>query len=71
MAAWIEGKKDYLQVIDQRANRPDSTLANCCDEGRSQGHSIFITELLIRNPGQQVRFFAATITQVSVSANKK
>jgi hypothetical protein len=39
--------------------------------GRSRGHSTFITELLIRNPERQARFFAATITQVSVSAHQE
>jgi hypothetical protein len=47
----------------------------CHDRGRiadrrSRGHSIFITDWLIRDPEQQARFFAATIAQVSVSAHQ-
>jgi hypothetical protein len=40
-------------------------------EWRSRGHSIFIADLPIRNPGQQARFFAATIAQVSVCAHQE
>ena len=38
--------------------------------GRSRGHCIFIADSLIRNSGQQARFFAATIARVSVSATR-
>ena len=31
----------------------------------------FIADLLIRYPGQQARFFAATVTQISVCAHQE
>ncbi|MFO0222210.1 MAG: hypothetical protein ACK56E_02770, partial [Planctomyces sp.] len=60
-----------LLLSDEADRSTAGTMLLPLECRRSRGHSIFITDLLIRNPEQQARFFAATFTRVSVSANQE